>query len=842
MAAALGKLKKWFNRKNRSPRTVSLGPPPALLERYLQYKRLLAANSAILTLVADLQVKVSEGFLFDMHYVRQACERLGREVETLAAALTAMSGGRYTSLEEARRRVAQLVAEDLAVGIKLTPVPLVLPLKEVREGMFYGGKGEKLGELTRLGLKVPAGFGISAYAQKLFFEAAGLEAFIHRAISHSHIRDLESLREAGEAIRERILAQELPGDLAREIAAQLARLPSDRVAVRSSALQEDSQFSFAGQFETILNVPRERVAERYKEVIASQFTPRSLYYCHTSGFSYQELAMGVVVMEMVAAQTAGVLYTDDPRGGGATIVNAVCGLGSLAVGGVVEPDIFRVEEDGIVASHVGEKTRMHIPAPQGGILELEIPAARLGPCLSEAQVLALTALGRTVREHFGGPQDIEWAQGPDGSFYLLQARPLRVSRQLRSDYLPPKIQGAEVLVENGIVASRGAAAGRVYHLKEEALKEIPLGVVLVTSRASPEYALAVGRAAAVVSEAGSATSHLATVLREARLPAVFGARGAAGLLLEGDLVTVDAFYGNVYAGEVAELLQAPRGGDEVVRQSRAFKVLERALKHITPLNLLDPRAENFRPEACRTYHDITRFAHEKAMEELFQMSAGRQSADGTRRLVSPLPLDLHLIDLGGGLSPEAADLVQVKPEHLRSRPMLAYWKGVTAVGWKGPKPVDLAGFLSVVMSAATDTNISEKLHEKNFAIITDDYLNLSNRLGFHFATIESFLGTATDSYITFTFYGGGAELTRRMRRVRFLSLVLQHLDFRVEIKEDSITARADQAEPAVLEQKLEILGRLMMVSKQLDMVMLDDAAADQYYQEFITGGYNLARG
>ena len=162
-----------------------MGPPPALLERYLQYKRLLAANSAILTLVADLQVKVSEGFLFDMHYVRQACERLGQEVETLVAALLAMSDGRYSGLAEARRRVAQLVAEDLAVGIKLTPVPLTLPLEEVREGLFYGGKSEKLGELTRLGLKVPNGFGVSAYAQKRFFEIAGLEAFIRQSISHS---------------------------------------------------------------------------------------------------------------------------------------------------------------------------------------------------------------------------------------------------------------------------------------------------------------------------------------------------------------------------------------------------------------------------------------------------------------------------------------------------------------------------------------------------------------------------------------------------------------------------------------------------------------------------------
>ena len=821
MVAALRKLKKLFHRKSQPPQSLSLGPPPALLERYLQYKRLLAANSAILTIVADLQDKVSEGFLFDMHYVRQACERLGREVETLVAALTAMSGGRYPGLEEARLRVAQLVAEDLAVGIKLTPVPLVLPLAEVREGLFYGGKAEKLGELTRLGLRVPAGFGVSAYAQKLFFEAAGLEAFIRLAISHSHIRDLESLREAGDDIRQRIMAQELPEELHREISSHLGQLPSDRVAVRSSALQEDSQFSFAGQFETILNVPRERVTERYKEVIASQFTPRSLYYCHTSGFSYQELAMGVVVMEMVAAQTAGVLYSDDPRGGSAaTIINAVCGLGSLAVGGVVEPDIFRVEDNQVVASHVGEKTRMHVAAPEGGIVDLEIPAARLGPCLAEGQVLALTALGQTVKGHFGGPQDIEWAMGADGSLYLLQARPLRVSRRLRADYLPPQIKGAKILLGNGIVASRGAAAGQVYHLEDEALNEVPRGVVLVTRQALPEYAVVVDRVLALISEAGSATSHLATVLREARLPAIFGAKGASGALREGQLVTVDAHYGNVYAGRVAELLQAPRGGDEVLQQSRAFKVLERALKHITPLNLLDPRADSFRPDSCRTYHDITRFAHEKAMEELFQMSAGRLPEAGARRLVSTLPLDLHLIDLGGGLAPEAADLVQVRPEHLRCRPLLAYWRGVVAVGWQGPKPVDLAGFLSVVMSAATDTNIQEKLHEKNFAIITDDYLNLSNRLGFHFATIEAFLGSAADSYVSFTFYGGGAELTRRLRRVRFLSLVLRHLDFRVEAKEDSITARADGVEPAVLEQKLEILGRLMMVSKQLDMVML----------------------
>ncbi|MEW6659152.1 MAG: PEP/pyruvate-binding domain-containing protein [Thermodesulfobacteriota bacterium] len=828
---ALGKLKKWLTGKRQLPgKPVSLAPPPALLERYRHYKRLLAANSAILTMVTDLQVKMNEGFLFDMHYVRNACQRLGQEVAAMVTALKAMSGGRYPALEEARRQVEAKIVQELA-GAPMRPGPLVLPLGEVREGHFFGAKAEKLGDLVRLGLPVPQGFAVSAYAQKLFFEQSGLEEYIREQIRRSHIRDLESLKEAGKDIRERVMAQELPPQLSLALAQHLESL-GPRVAVRSSALQEDSLFSFAGQFETFLNVPREKVEESYKEVLASQFTPRVLYYCHTSGFAYQELAMGVAVMEMVEARSAGVLYTADPRQGGeAAIINAVCGLGSLAVGGVVEPDIYRVENEQIVARKVGEKTRMHLAAPEGGVLDLETPPERKGACLEESQVLALHHLGVALEKHFGLPQDIEWAMSAEGRIYLLQARPLRVSRQLKIEYLPPRLKDAEVLLEEGTIASRGAAAGPVFLLDEHHIQDVPQGTVLVTRQALPEYALAVGRVAAVVCETGSPTTHLATVLREAGVPAVFGAKDASQRLQPGALVTVDAYYGNVYAGKREELLKPPPG-DQVLRQSRAWKVLERVLKHITPLHLLDPRAENFRAENCTTYHDLTRFGHEKAMWELFQISAQGPEEDGSRRLSSNLPLEIYVIDLGGGLAPEAKSLGVVKPEHLRSRPFVAYWRGVEAAGWRGPRPVDLAGFMSVVMNAATDTNIRERLHEKNFAIIAGDYLNLSNRLGFHFATIESFLGAPEESYVSLTFYGGGAEMERRRRRVRFLSKVLQRLEFRVELKEDSLTARINGYDAAILEEKLELLGRLMMVSKQLDMSMLSEGAVDHYYQEF----------
>ena len=839
MPDPLNKIKGWFSRKEKPAKAPpGLASPASLLERYGHYKRLVGANGAILSILADLQTKRDEGFLFDMAYVRGAVDRLGKEVEILVQALIALSGSRYAGLEKAREEIAARLLKEVAIP-EMQPGPLALPLAEVTAGRFFGGKAEKLGELTRAGFPVPRGFGVSAYAQKLFFQESGLEEFIRKAIAKANIREMESLRQAGEAIRERLLAAPLPPALSRALGEQLARLGAGRVSVRSSGLQEDGHLSFAGQFESYLNVPLSQVESRYKEVLASQFTPRALYYCHTSGFSYQELALGVLIMEMVEARAAGVLYSADPRTGeSATIINAVRGLGTMAVGGRAEPDVYRLEEGKPVSRQVGDKAYLQCCAPEGGVRERPTAPEERGACLTAGQILELAALGKAVEEHLGFPLDMEWALGPEGKFYLLQARPLRLSRKGKAAYLPPRLKGAEVLLEGGIIASRGAAAGPVYLLTGENIQEVPEGVVLVTSRALPEYGLAAGRVAAVVSEAGSATSHLATVLREAGAPAIFGVKQATGLLKPGTLVTVDAYYGNIYAGRQEELLKAPPE-EALLRQSRAWQTLERILQHITPLNLLDPRAPKFRPEYCRTYHDITRFAHEKAMTELFQVSKGALSREGARLLKSELPLEIYVVDLGGGLSPEAAEQAEIRPEDLRSRPMRAYWRGVKAIGWKGPRPLDLVGFMSVVMGAASDTNPQDHLQESNYAIIAADYMNFSSRLGYHFTTIDAYFGTLDDSYVSLTFYGGGADLSRRIRRVLFLQKVLQYLDFRVELKGDSLTARLDGCDLDTLEEKLEVLGRLIMVSKQMDVIMEADALVEQFYREFISSGYNL---
>jgi len=808
------------------------------MERYRHYKLLLGANVAILNILADIQTKKSEGFLFDMAYVRGAVNRLGQEVDILVEALVGLSGGRYRELERARQRIAERLQAELAVP-EIRPSPLVLPLEEVQDGQFFGGKAEKLGELVRAGFPVPRGFAINAYAQKLFFQQSGLESFVHDAIRSADIRNLDSLRWVEGSIKDRLLATSLPPTLAQALAVAVAELGTERLAVRSSALQEDGLVSFAGQFESFLNVPADMVARRYKEVIASQFTPRALYYCHTSGFSYQELAMGVIVMEMVEAQSAGVMYTADPRNCEPTItVNAIWGLGSVTAGGHAEPDVYRVEGDRLASTKVGDKAHIHLRLPEGGVLEKETPAELQGACLSSAQVLELAELGRAVEQHWGSPQDIEWALDSPGRFSLLQARPLRLTAQAKPSYIPPRLKGVEVLLEQGAIASRGARAGPVFILTDDRdLSRVPQGAVLVAQRAQPEYGLAIGRIAAVVCEMGGVASHLATVLREAGVPAIFGAREATTRLKTGDMVTVDAYYGNIYAGCQEELLRS-QPKDLLMQQSRAWRTLERVQEHIIPLNLLDPREENFRPEACRTYHDITRFAHEKAMAELFKFSQGGNYREGARQFKSKLPLEIFVVDLGGGIRPEASESAAIRPEDLTSRPLAAYWRGVEAIGWRGARPLDLVSFISVVMGGASDTQAQDRLQEDNYVIMAADYMNFATRLGYHFTTIESFLGAPGESYITLVYYGGGADLTRRVRRVLFLAKVLRQLDFRVELKGDSLTARIDGYDLETMENRLEALGRLIMVSKQLDMTMNSDALIEDYYQRFIAS-YDL---
>jgi pyruvate,water dikinase len=247
-----------------------------------------------------------------------------------------------------------------------------------------GGKGANLGELRRARFPVPDGFVITSAAYALAAEAAGVTG------------------ETPATARVRLVASPVPAGIADAVREAYRSLGAPEVAVRSSATAEDlPDASFAGQQDTILGVVGEdAVLDAVRRCWASLWNDRAVAYRQTHDVPPQGLRLAVVVQRMVAAESAGVLFTADPITGRRrrATIEAVRGLGEQLVSGAVNPDHFVVN------------TR------SGAVLE------RRGDILSDVQLRDLAALGARSEEHFGRPQDIEWAVDRDGKLWIVQSR------------------------------------------------------------------------------------------------------------------------------------------------------------------------------------------------------------------------------------------------------------------------------------------------------------------------------------------------------------------------------------------------------------------------------------
>jgi len=611
-----------------------------------------------------------------------------------------------------------------------------------------------------------------------------------------------------------------------------------RVSVRSSAILEDGEFSFAGQYATFLNVPEALISLRYKEVVASLFTPRAIFYYKTKGLSEEEIVMAVGVLRMIDAKAGGVVYTIDPNDPekNIKIINAVRGLGKAVVDGSLEPDYYSVSRKtgNIMEKRIAEQRAMLVCNQEGDIEERLVPAEMKGrPCLTDEQIKALSDYAAALEGYYGKPQDIEWAIDHNDHIYILQSRPLRIMEVEREAKVPMRVEGYNILLERGIIACKGIGHGKAFVLKNEAdLKDFPEGAVLVAGHTSTRYVTVMNKAAAIITDIGGATGHMASLSREYGVPTILDTETATTAIRDGQEITVDAYNCNVYDGRVSELLEYSSIKKDAFKDTRLFKKLNEALKWIVPLNLIDPEDKNFRPEQCKTFHDITRFAHEKAMTEMFLIGKGQDSSGGTIPLGKEGPLDAHFIDMGGGVK----EGVKVAgPEDILSIPFAVFLKGLLSIPWPEPRPADVTGFLGMMATAATTSEtVLYRAGRLSFALIASNYMNFSIRLGYHFSMVEAYAGeNRNDNYIKYFFKGGGAAVDRRLRRLRFITEILERLGFRVTVTEDVLSAALTKYKQADIEKKCEILGKLTVYTKQLDLIMFNDALIDRRIEEFV---------
>jgi pyruvate,water dikinase len=450
---------------------------------------------------------------------------------------------------------------------------MIVPFANVRRADVptVGGKGANLGEMTAAGLPVPPGFILTIEAYRQFYESNELGARVAAELKRIDPDDPAALERTATALRHMILDGTVPDALRTAIEQAYDGLVPDqavsgRVAIRSSATAEDTaQFSFAGMFESFLNVSgKAAVVEAVKGCWASTFGARVLFYRIKQDFPL-EMPVAVIVQRMVNSEKSGVMFTTDPatRDSSRMVIEAAWGLGEAVVQGAVTPDRHVIDKKSltVVATEITEKEFLLAwDAGKKTTIRVDLAGDRRAkaPVLTATELKTLAKLARLAEEHYGVPQDLEFAiEGKD--VYLTQSRPITTLQSVTTGpttgatpAAPTRPATAGKPLVRGLGASPGRATGIVRVLEspndEAAMKS---GEILVTHMTSPDWVPIMRRAAAIVTDSGGMTSHAAIVARELGLPCIVGARDATRVLADGNTVTVDGSAGTVVAGEVA---------------------------------------------------------------------------------------------------------------------------------------------------------------------------------------------------------------------------------------------------------------------------------------------------
>jgi phosphoenolpyruvate synthase/pyruvate phosphate dikinase len=308
----------------------------------------------------------------------------------------------------------------------------VLGFKDIDRSKFMavGGKGANLGELSGInGIQVPQGFCVTTGAYKKATENNQELNRLLDELSHLKAEDRKDISEVSAKMRAVIEKAPIAGDIAEEIKAYLTKFDEKAAfAVRSSATAEDLPgASFAGQQDTYLNIiGREAILRHISKCWASLFTDRAVIYRIQNGFDHRKVQLSVVVQKMVFPQAAGILFTADPVTGNRKVlsIDAGFGLGEAMVSGLVNADLYKVRNGGIIDKKISTKKLAIYAVKDGGTEEQEIePGQQNNQALTDEQILQLERIGREIEAHFGYPQDIEWCLADD-VFYIVQSRPI----------------------------------------------------------------------------------------------------------------------------------------------------------------------------------------------------------------------------------------------------------------------------------------------------------------------------------------------------------------------------------------------------------------------------------
>jgi pyruvate,water dikinase len=297
-----------------------------------------------------------------------------------------------------------------------------------------GGKATNLIHLDRVDMSVPRWYAVTTTASVVALDRAGVSERITDLLQRVSAGSGETLAQASARMREWVSTVELPEELVREIERlhATAILPDAFVAVRSSAVGEDaSGESFAGLHDSFLFVRGiHELLEAVRKVWASAYNERALAYRQEKGLPLSDIAVAVIIQEMVHAETSGVMFTANPVTGNVheLVISALPGAGEGLVSGGLDADTYAVTKSDLsVHTELASKEeRFVLDGEAGRGLKREpLPEElRDASTLDDRQVRGIAEAGLKLERHYGRPQDVEFSFDDCGHLLILQTRPV----------------------------------------------------------------------------------------------------------------------------------------------------------------------------------------------------------------------------------------------------------------------------------------------------------------------------------------------------------------------------------------------------------------------------------
>ncbi|MFZ2153197.1 MAG: phosphoenolpyruvate synthase [Microgenomates group bacterium] len=426
---------------------------------------------------------------------------------------------------------------------------------------IVGGKGANLGEMYNLGIPVPNGFVVTSSAYFQFIKDNNLKSQISDILKTTNVDEPDQLLSASKKIKTLIKKSPLPDALAFEIMSNYKKLSgfiglsNASVAVRSSATAEDSaDASFAGQQETFLNVVGEaNVVNRVRDCWASLFTPRSIFYRVKKKYDHFQVGVAVPIQKQIQSEISGIMFTVNPVSNNKNqiIIETVWGLGEYIVQGQVTPDQIILDKSnwGIVSkNHVSQDVML--VKSQNETSEVPVPKSKQNKIkISDEFAVKIAKVGQKLHNHYGKPQDIEFAIFKN-ELFIVQTRPITtVASNQKTLNSQTTITSKPDLT--GESASPGNATGVVMIIKSpKEINKVQKGHIMVTSMTSPDFVPAMKKVNGIITDKGGQTSHAAIVSRELGVPCVVGTKTATKFFHDGDIVTINGTTGEIWFGDL----------------------------------------------------------------------------------------------------------------------------------------------------------------------------------------------------------------------------------------------------------------------------------------------------